>query len=116
MEKRFVSIWFRHLATDWFSLRQPELKNVPFVLRTSSRGRMIITATNLIAEQRDIRKGMALADARALIPDLNVLDDKPELIDKLLKRLAEWCIRFTPVVAVDPPSGLLMDVTGCSHL
>lgn len=53
-EKRFVSVWFRHLATDWFSLRQPELKSVPFVLRTSSHGRMIITAANLAAEQQGI--------------------------------------------------------------
>jgi protein ImuB len=34
----------------------------------------------------------------------------------LLTRLAEWCIRFTPIVAIDPPDGLLMDVTGCCHL
>lgn len=116
MEKRFVSLWFRYLSTDWFSLRQPELKSIPFVLKTSSHGRMIITATNLIAEQRGIRVGMALADARVFTPDLEALDDKPGLPEKLLKRLAEWCIRFTPVVAVDLPDGLLMDVSGCSHL
>jgi protein ImuB len=45
-----------------------------------------------------------------------VLDDKPDLNDKLLRRLAEWCIRFTPSVAVDHPDGLLLDATGCSHL
>ena len=59
---------------------------------------------------------MALADARALYPDLEVQDDKTDLIDKLLNRLAAWCIRFTPVVAVDPPDGLLLDATGCTHL
>ena len=59
---------------------------------------------------------MVLADARAIIPGLNELDDKADLIPKLLNRLAEWCIRFTPIVAVDPPDGLLLDATGCSHL
>lgn len=116
MVKRFVSIWFRHLSTDWFTLRQPELKNLPFVLRAPSHGRMIITAANVVAEMKDVSSGMVLADARAILPDLEVLDDKPDLIDTLLKRIAEWCIRFTPVVAVDPPDGLLLDVTGCSHL
>lgn len=116
MVRRFVSIWFRHLNTDWFSNRQPRLRNVPFVLRASSHGRMVITATNLIAEQKGISCGMPLADARAIVPDLEVLNDKPDLSDKLLKRLAEWCIRFTPSVAVDPPDGLLLDATGCSHL
>jgi protein ImuB len=116
MVKRFVSIWFRHLNTDWFTLRQPHLKTVPFVLRTSSHGRMIITSANAVAEKKGIHKGMALADARAIHPDLEVLDDKPDLADKLLNRIAEWCIRFTPVVAIDPSDGLLLDVSGCSHL
>jgi protein ImuB len=116
MVRRFASIWFRHLTTDWFSLRQPELKNVPFVLRAYSRGRVVITAANAVAQSKDVDRGMALADARALVTDLVVLDDKPDLPEKLLKRLAEWCIRFTPVVSVDPPDGLLLDVSGCSHL
>lgn len=113
---RYVSIWFRHLKTDWFTLRQPRLKNLPFVLRTPSHGRMIITATNAVAESKGISCGYVLADARAIIPDLEVLDDKPDLPEKLLKRLAEWCIRFTPIVAVDLPDGLLLDSTGCTHL
>ena len=113
---RYVSIWFRHLKTDWFTLRQPRLKNLPFVLRTPSHGRMIITATNAVAESKGISCGYVLADARAIIPDLEVLDDKADLPEKLLKRLAEWCIRFTPIVAVDLPDGLLLDATGCTHL
>ena len=116
MARRFVSIWFRYLTTDWFALRQPGLQNLPFVLSAPSHGKMIITATNAIAEAQEVTKGMAVADARAIIPALQVLDDKPDLPDKLLHRIAEWCIRFTPFVAVDPPDGLLLDVTGCSHL
>jgi len=116
MEKRFVSVWFRHLATDWFSLRQPELKSVPFVLRTSSHGRMIITAANLAAEQQGIYNGMAVADARVFTQDLRVLDDKADLLGKLLPRLAEWCIRFSPIVGIDMPDGLLIDASGCTHL
>ena len=116
MEQRFVSIWFRHLSTDWFTLRQPELRSVPFVLRAPSHGRMVITAANAIAERKDIRPGMVLADARAILPGLLALDDKADLTVRLLKRLAEWCIRFTPVVTCDPPDGLLLDASGCPHL
>jgi protein ImuB len=124
MSKRIVSIWFRHLRTDWFSLRlssdlkqkRLSLKNDPFVLRMSSHGRMVITAANAAAEKLGISTGMALADARAVVPNLQVLDDKPDLPEKLLKRLGEWCIRFTPVVAIDAPDGLLLDATGCTHL
>lgn len=116
MSKRYVSIWFRHLATDWFSLRQPQLKSLPFVLRASSHGRMMITSTNALAESQDVHVGMVLADARAIVPELEVQDDKPDLQQKLLSRLAAWCIRFSPVVAVDLPDGLLLDASGCTHL
>lgn len=116
MDKRFVSIWFRHLTTDWFTLSQPHLKKLPFVLRTLVHGRMVITAANEVAEHKGISVGMVLADARAIYPSLEVQDDKPDLIIKVLKRLAEWCIRFTPFVSIDPPDGLFFDATGCSHL
>jgi protein ImuB len=116
MGKRFISIWFRYLTTDWFSIQQPGLKKLPFVLKTSSHGRMIIAAANAVAEKNDIHKGMVLADARAVVPALEVRDDIPDLNIKLLKRLGEWCIRFSPVVAIDPPDGLMIDASGCSHL
>ena len=116
MCKRFVSIWFRYLVTDWFTLRRPKLANTPFVLSAPSHGRMIVTAANAIAEAQGVHSGMVLADARAIIPGLQVLDDKPELIYKLLKRIAEWCIRFTPFAAIDSPDGIILDVTGCPHL
>jgi protein ImuB len=77
---------------------------------------MIVKAINASAQAMGIENDMALADARAIIPELHVLEDKPELVDKLLKRLAEWCMQFTPSVAVDSPDGLMLDVTGCSHL
>ncbi|HEY9047707.1 MAG TPA: DNA polymerase Y family protein, partial [Ohtaekwangia sp.] len=59
---------------------------------------------------------MAVADARVFTQDLTILDDKPDLLEKLLPRLAEWCIRFSPIVAVDMPDGLLIDASGCTHL
>jgi protein ImuB len=127
MSSRYVSIWFRHLPTDWFTIRQealvknahdvkPDLKNSPFVLKAPSHGRMIVTAANAHAEMHGISAGMALADARAILPELEVMDDKPGLIDQLLKKLAEWCIRFTPIAAVDAPDGILLDASGCPHL
>lgn len=102
--------------TDWFSLREPVLKGAPFVLRASSHGRMIITAANRVAEAKGIHAGLVLADARAVFPDILVRDDQPGLAEKLLHKIAEWCIRFTPVAATDPPDGILLDISGCSHL
>ena len=116
MAKRFLTIWFRQLTTDWFIRRNPQLGSIPFVLAAPDHGRMVITAANGVAQTQGIERGMVVADARAIANPLEVLDDKPELPAKLLKGIAEWCIRYTPVVAVDMPDGLIMDITGCTHL
>jgi protein ImuB len=116
MSKRFVSIWFRSFSTDWFQRRQPSLKEVAFVLAVPDHGRKLITAVNTLAEKQGISKGMVVADARALVPALQVLDDQPETPAKVLRALAEWCIRFSPIVTVDLPDGLILDATGCAHL
>ena len=34
----------------------------------------------------------------------------------LLEKLADWCDRYTPLVALDPPHGLFLDISGCAHL
>jgi len=116
MEQRFVSIWFRYLKTDWFIRRKPALGAIPFVLSAPDHGRMVVTAVNQLAQAQGIYIGMAVADARAIIPSLEVLDDLPGCTIKLLTGLAEWSIRYTPAVAIDPPGGLLLNVTGCAHL
>lgn len=116
MSKRFVAIWFRYFKTDWFTIRQPALLHAPFVLASPDHGRMVITAVNPIAASQGVETGMVLADARAIIPGLQFFDDNPELFIKILRAIAEWCIRFTPLVAADPPDGLIFDATGCAHL
>lgn len=116
MAKRFISIWFPYLATDWFAIKQPELSHTAFVISSTSHGRSVIVASNAIAQEYGIVIGMALADARAIFPSLKVADDKPGLNEKLLTKIAEWCIRFSPFVSIDPPDGIIIDATGCSHL
>jgi protein ImuB len=116
MAKRYMAIWFRHLATDWQALRQPELKDIPFVFVAPERNRVIITAANAIAEAEGVFAGMAAADAKALTTGLQILNAIPGKEAKLLLQLGLWCIRYTPVVAVDVPDGLLLDISGCTHL
>jgi len=116
MSKRFVLIWFRYLRTDWFTRRQPSLRNIPFVLASPDHGRMVITAANTLAQLSGIDIGMTVADARVILPSLHILDDKPDHSNKLLKGLAEWCIRYSPFVATDSHDGIILDATGCTHL
>jgi protein ImuB len=51
-----------------------------------------------------------------LLPDLELLTYDPKQAPLLLNALAEWCMRYTPVVAVDASDGLFLDASGCTHL
>lgn len=113
---RYVSIWFRYLLTDWFARRQPALLGKPVVLKVNDHGRAVIARSNAAARMQGLLPGMPVADAKALVSDIVVLDDPPEGPGKLLTALGRWCIRYSPVVAVDMPEGLLLDASGCAHL
>jgi protein ImuB len=82
MSKRFMSIWFRYLKTDWYTRRNPDLGKVPFVLASPDHGRMIITSANFLAEGAGLHCGMPVADARAIIADLEVQDDDQNIEKK----------------------------------
>jgi protein ImuB len=58
-------------------------------------------------------EGMTVADARVIAPDLQVFDGKPGRELKLLTGLAEWCLRYTPLVQLGPAGWL---ITGCDGL
>ena len=60
--------------------------------------------------------GLPLANARAMCPDIKVFDADDVADAQTLNDIADWCDRFTPLVALDPPHGLFLDITGCAHL
>lgn len=59
---------------------------------------------------------MALADARALCPDLAVAEADFAGDAAALARLARWCNRFSPWTAPCGADGVVLDITGCAHL
>ncbi|PTM43130.1 DNA polymerase Y family protein [Bosea sp. 124] len=63
-----------------------------------------------------LTRDLTLADARARIPSLLAIEAEPEADEAFLGRLAAFCDRFTPLVALDLPYGLMLDITGCAHL
>lgn len=75
-----------------------------------------IAALDAQAEARRLKPGMGLADARARYPDIDVVEADPEADRRLLEALADWCDRYTPLVAIDGADGLFLDITGCAHL
>ena len=59
---------------------------------------------------------MRLTDARALDPKLLAEPADPAGDTALLKRLARWAGRWSPLVEVDGEDGLRLDVSGVAHL
>jgi protein ImuB len=112
---RYASIWFPYLLTEHATRKNPELREVPFVLATRQRGRMVIESVNTLAMRSGISPGMVLADCKAIMPELQMIESEPGKAGKLLGALAEWSIRYTPFVAIDS-DGLILDTSGCTHL
>ena len=52
----------------------------------------------------------------ALVPELGSAEADPDGDLASLTALADWCVRFSPAVAIDPPDGLFLDITGVAHL
>ena len=60
---------------------------------------------------------MAVAQAQALVPELGLREAELEADAAALEKLALWALRrYSPLVAVDPPDGLVIDATGAAHL
>jgi protein ImuB len=89
--------------------------DIPFVLTEKKRGAVHVVAADARAQTLGIGNDMTLADARARVPELIALPHDPIADGLLLDWLAEECDRYTPMVALAPPYGLILDITGCTH-
>lgn len=60
---------------------------------------------------------MAVAHAQAAVPHLKVVEADPEAAAEALQGLGAWCLRrYSPLVALDLPDGLWIEVAGAAHL
>ena len=117
MTRRIVSLWFPKLGIDRLARRmRHDWDKLPVVVIAETGNRVFVTDLNTEAEQAGIAPGMALADARTLSPGLITHPAEPAADAMFLNQLARWCRRFTPVVALEAPDGLYLDVTGCARL
>jgi protein ImuB len=82
----------------------------------SVRGARRLAAISPRAAERGLRPEQSLSEARAICPELAVMNADPEEDQAALVRLAAWCERYTPLAAADPPDGLWLDIAGCAHL
>ena len=119
--RRIMALWFPRLPTDRLQRREQAqkasaLEAPPLVLVAKVDNALRLSAVDRKATALGLTIGQPLANARAMLPELKVVAANDPADLKLLTRIADWCDRFTPFVALDGPRHLLLDVTGVSHL
>jgi protein ImuB len=121
MARRVASLWLPRFATDRLARLEPALEGAPVAVAATLGNSRLVLAANVAAEAGGVAAGLALADARALMPQLKVVEHDPAAERRLLLRLARWAERYTPWTQVDhveegAGAGLWLEVTGCAHL
>ena len=109
-------MWLPRWPTDRLRRRQPIPSDWPLVAVAEFGGRALVTAADSLAAAGGVLPGASLADARALLPGLATLPADPAGDAAELARLADWCGRYSPLVALDGADGLWIDITGAAHL
>lgn len=81
---------------------------------------LALRALNAAARRAGLARGQSHADARAILPALESHPAEPEREAEALIRLALWCERWSPTVAIDGATagmeGLFVDLDGGAHL
>lgn len=119
--RRILSLWLPRLPTDRIKRAlsrgggAPD-SGRPWAVVVRQNNALQISALNDAAAAIGLAVGLPLANARAICPDIRVFDADETADAKTLGDIADWCDRFTPLVALDPPHGLFLDISGCAHL
>jgi protein ImuB len=111
-----LSIWLPTLAIERWAKSADGAPDSPVVLTVEGTHGPVIHAVTKAAAERGARAGARLTDARALDPALVAVPADPAGDAALVQRLAKWAGRWSPLVEVDGPDGLRLDVSGVAHL
>jgi protein ImuB len=123
--RRILGLWLPRLPIDRIKRRLGQDNAAqdnaahdaaPGVVVIKDSNALLIHSLDEAAVRWGLTHGLPLANARAICPDLIVHDADIAADAKTLEDIADWCDRFTPLVALDAPHGLLLDITGCAHL
>lgn len=131
-QRRIASIFLSQWPIDHFfrgldraradDRRERPARDAALALVMPGQGGLRIVAATHAACAEGVEPGQGVADALALYPTLDVHEADPAADRAALRKLSDWCGRYTPWTAPDPcglesePDGILMDITGCAHL
>jgi protein ImuB len=92
------------------------ITQTPAVVIESQRGQLHVVAANAKAQGVGIGPGSKLCTALALTAALQTFERSPHAERRTLESLAEWAGMLTSLVSIEPPEGLLLEVSGSLRL
>ena len=131
--KRFLCLYLPRWPLQRLCAVKPELRGKAAALFERSAHGLRLAVCSVEANTLGVKRGMLLADATALAPDLALHELDRQADREALEKLALWAGRFTPLVGLesaDPspyplpqgergtaePQALLLDITGCEQV
>jgi protein ImuB len=111
-KNRTLCVWLPQWPLQRVRINRPELKRREVVLYAQARGALRVVACS---GRQAIAVGMPLAEATALAAAHFELHD-PAADQAALGQLANLCEQFSPMVGIQQPDMLCLDVTGLGPL
>ncbi|MGO6842664.1 MULTISPECIES: Y-family DNA polymerase [Rhizobium] len=115
---RVVSIFFPDLPTDRIRRADPAIPvEQPIAVISKSGSKRWVSAADPAARKAGVHVGMPAAKAQALFQGLRMIDADLAADAAALERITMWALsQYSPIVAIDPPDGIVMDTEGADHL
>jgi protein ImuB len=111
----WLALYLPRLATDRL-IRARAAPEAALAVYAKQKNAYVLSGVDARAAALGLHVGQALADARAIHPALHTFEAEPAEDARVLDAIAAWCERFTPIVVIDAPDGLFLDISGCGHL
>ena len=107
-----------HMVSEARERHEPGTRPIEgsFALTLRSGNSDHLHCVNLAASARGLRRGMTLADARAICPDLATRPADVAREATALATLRRWTGRYAPMVGTYGVDGLMADISGVPHL
>ncbi|WP_320197420.1 Y-family DNA polymerase [Agrobacterium sp. rho-13.3] len=115
---RVVSIYLPDLSTDRVRRDDPSIPAEQAIAVIAKSGsKRWVSAVDPAARAAGLKVGIPAAKAQAIFRGLLMIDADPVADLAALERITFWALgNYSPIVAVDEPSGIVMDTEGADHL
>ncbi len=114
--RRILSLWFPRLGAERLLRQADALREMPFAVLRDTGQMQVLNSLSDVASAAGLHHGQPLRDALAMCPDLVTRLQNPQAEAAFLDVLTRWAGKFSPWVSAMRPDGLVIDVTGCTHL